>query len=76
MVFLSLNGSMLKRFWRGSIWISGNSVHNPVVPGFKLTKDEEGVEVDSTLYKQMVGSLMYLTATRPDLMFVYCQLTQ
>ena len=47
-----------------------NSVHNPVVPGFKLTKDEEGVEVDSTFYKQMVGSLMYLTATRPDLMFI------
>ena len=47
-----------------------NSVHNPVVPGFKLTRDEEGVEVDGTLYKQMVGNLMYLTATRPDLMFV------
>ena len=47
-----------------------NSVHNPVVPGFKLTKDEGGVEVDSTIYKQMVGSLMYLTATRPDLMFI------
>jgi hypothetical protein len=25
--------------------------------------------IDSTVYKQMVGSLMYLTATRPDLMF-------
>ena len=47
-----------------------NSVHNPVVPSFKLTKDEEGVEVDTTVYKQMVGSLMYLTATRPDLMFI------
>jgi len=46
-----------------------NSVHNPVVPGFKLTKDEEGVAADSTVYKQIVGSLMYLTATRPDLMF-------
>ena len=46
-----------------------NPVHNPVVPGFKLTRDKEGVEVDGTLYKQMVGSLMYLTATRLDLMF-------
>ncbi|XP_050125167.1 secreted RxLR effector protein 161-like [Malus sylvestris] len=46
-----------------------NSVQNPMVPGFKLTRDEEGVGVDSTLYKQMVGSLMYLTATRLDLMF-------
>jgi hypothetical protein len=47
-----------------------NSVHNPAVPSFKLTKDEEGIKVDSTLYKQIVGSLMYLTATRPDLMFI------
>jgi hypothetical protein len=47
-----------------------NSVHNPAVPGFKLTKDEEGITVDSTFYKQIVGSLMYLTATRPDLMFI------
>lgn len=26
-----------------------NSVHNPIVPGFKLMKDEDGVKVDSTL---------------------------
>lgn len=47
-----------------------NSVCNPIVPGQKVGRDEAGVKVDSTLYKQMVGSLMYLTATRPDLMFV------
>jgi len=41
-----------------------------MVPGFKLTKDEGGVEADSTVYKKMVGSLMYLTTTRPDLMFI------
>ncbi|XP_068336581.1 secreted RxLR effector protein 161-like [Pyrus communis] len=46
-----------------------NSVHNPVVPGFKLTRDKEGMKVDNTLYKQMIGSLMYLTAPHPDLMF-------
>jgi hypothetical protein len=57
---------VLERFSMGQC----NSVKNPIVPGFKLTKDEGGVQVDSTLYKQMVGSLMYLTATRPDLMFV------
>ncbi|CAL2226145.1 unnamed protein product [Prunus armeniaca] len=43
---------------------------NPVVPGFKLMKDEDGVRIDSTLYEQMVGSLMYLTATHLDLMFI------
>lgn len=47
-----------------------NSVCNLIVPGQKVSRDEVGVKVDSTLYKQMVGSLMYLTATRPDLMFV------
>ena len=46
-----------------------NSVCNPIVPGQKIGRDEAGEKVDSTLYKQMVGSLMYLTATRPDLMY-------
>lgn len=49
-----------------------NGVNNPIVPGVKLTKDEEGTKVDATVYKQMVGSLMYLTVTRPDLMYVVC----
>jgi hypothetical protein len=47
-----------------------NPVLNPIVPGCRLSKDEDGVKVDSTIYKQIVGSLMYLTATRPDMMFV------
>lgn len=49
---------------------SSNSVSNPMVPGQKIVRDEGGVKVDPTQYKQMVGSLMYLIATRPDLMFV------
>lgn len=44
-------------------------VYNPIVPGCRLFKYENGVQVDETLYKQMVGCLMYLTATRPDLMY-------
>ncbi|XP_038707298.1 secreted RxLR effector protein 161-like [Tripterygium wilfordii] len=47
-----------------------NPVHNPLVPGSKLVKDEDGVRIDSTLYKHMVGSLMYLTVTCPDMMFI------
>lgn len=46
-----------------------NPVSNPIVPGQKIGRDEAGEKVDPTLFKQMVGSLMYLTATRPDLMF-------
>ncbi|KAH7571430.1 hypothetical protein JRO89_XS04G0051400 [Xanthoceras sorbifolium] len=47
-----------------------NSVHNPIIPGFKIVKDEWGVKVDKTYFKQVICSLMYLTTTRPDLMFV------
>lgn len=46
-----------------------NSVTTPVEKGLKLVKDPAGKRVDCTLYKQIVGSLMYLTATRPDLMY-------
>ncbi|KAF7150925.1 hypothetical protein RHSIM_Rhsim02G0113200 [Rhododendron simsii] len=46
-----------------------NSVSTPTEFGLKLTKDHDGKKVDSTLYKQIVGSLMYLTATRPDIMY-------
>ncbi|XP_045831137.1 uncharacterized mitochondrial protein AtMg00810-like [Trifolium pratense] len=49
-----------------------NSVSNPIVPGSKLQKDESGQASNATLYKQMVGCLMYLLATRPDLAFSVC----
>ncbi|GLU00271.1 hypothetical protein SLE2022_176500 [Rubroshorea leprosula] len=45
-----------------------NSITTPVDKGVKLVKDPGGKSVDSKLYKQIVGSLMYLTATRPDIM--------
>ena len=41
----------------------------PIALGTKLTKNDDEPIVKNTLYKQMVGSLMYLTATRPDLMY-------
>lgn len=56
---------MLKKFGMAE----SNSVLNPIVLGFNIHKDENGVKVDSSLYKQMVGSMMYLTATRPDVMY-------
>nr|GEU84561.1 retrovirus-related Pol polyprotein from transposon TNT 1-94 [Tanacetum cinerariifolium] len=37
-----------------------------------LLKDEDGEEVDIHIYKSMIGSLMYLTSLRPDIMFVVC----
>ncbi|GJT79037.1 hypothetical protein Tco_1045762 [Tanacetum coccineum] len=37
-----------------------------------LLKDKDGEEVDVYMYRSMVGSLMYLTSSRPDIMFVVC----
>ncbi|GKC97973.1 retrovirus-related pol polyprotein from transposon TNT 1-94 [Tanacetum coccineum] len=42
----------------------------------KLTKDEEYESVDSTWYRVMIGSLLYLTASRPDIMFSVCLCTR
>lgn len=47
-----------------------NSIKNPIVPGFKLMRDKGGVRVNATQYKKMEGSLMYLIATRSNLMYV------
>nr|GEX09376.1 hypothetical protein [Tanacetum cinerariifolium] len=37
-----------------------------------LLKDEDGKEVDVHIYRSMIGLLMYLTYTRPDIMFAMC----
>ncbi|GJT50128.1 hypothetical protein Tco_0976285 [Tanacetum coccineum] len=37
-----------------------------------LFKDEDSEEVDIHLYRSMIGSLMYLTSSTPDIMFVVC----
>ncbi|GJS16808.1 putative ribonuclease H-like domain-containing protein [Tanacetum coccineum] len=37
-----------------------------------LLKDEDGEEVDVHMYRSMIGSLMYLTSSRPDIMFAVC----
>eukprot|EP00253_Pinus_taeda_P018863 PITA_18863 len=42
----------------------------PTVIGLKLSKEDSSKDFDPNLYKIIVGSLMYLTLTRPDIMFV------
>ncbi|GJS62410.1 putative ribonuclease H-like domain-containing protein [Tanacetum coccineum] len=37
-----------------------------------LLKDEDGEEVNVHMYRSMIGSLMYLTSLRPDIMFAVC----
>nr|GEV88818.1 hypothetical protein [Tanacetum cinerariifolium] len=49
-----------------------DSVDTPMIENKKLDKDLQGKPVDATLYRGMIGSLMYLTASRPDLIYVVC----
>ncbi|GJV59032.1 putative ribonuclease H-like domain-containing protein [Tanacetum coccineum] len=44
----------------------------PIETNKALLKDEEAEDVDVHLYRSMIGSLMYLTASRPDIMFAVC----
>ncbi|GKD40048.1 hypothetical protein Tco_1260255 [Tanacetum coccineum] len=51
---------------------SSDPVDTPMVEKYKLDEDTQGKAVDPTHYRGMVGTLMYLTASRPDLTFVVC----
>ncbi|GJV28758.1 uncharacterized mitochondrial protein-like protein [Tanacetum coccineum] len=51
---------------------SSNPVDTPMVERTKLDKDLQGTPVDPTRYRSMVGSLLYLTSSRPDLVFAVC----
>ena len=46
-----------------------NSVCTPTDLSLKLIKDDARKKVNATLYKQIVGSLIYLTSTRLDVMY-------
>ena len=48
---------------------SASSVRTPMSPNVKLTIDLLGKSVDPSLYRSMIGSLLYLTASRPDISY-------
>nr|GEV70546.1 retrovirus-related Pol polyprotein from transposon TNT 1-94 [Tanacetum cinerariifolium] len=58
----------LKKFGMDSC----DSVDTPMVDRLKLNEDPLGIPVDQTRFRSMVGSLMCLTASRPDLVFAIC----
>nr|GEU86424.1 retrovirus-related Pol polyprotein from transposon TNT 1-94 [Tanacetum cinerariifolium] len=47
-------------------------VDTPMVEKSKLDEDKEGKAVDPSHYRGMIGTLLYLTASRPDLQFAIC----
>ncbi|GKD62959.1 putative ribonuclease H-like domain-containing protein [Tanacetum coccineum] len=70
-IFLSQDkyvAEILKKFDFASVKTASTLIetHKPLV------KDEEAADVDAHLYRSMIGSLMYLTASRHDIMFAVC----
>ncbi|GKB43746.1 ribonuclease H-like domain, reverse transcriptase, RNA-dependent DNA polymerase [Tanacetum coccineum] len=60
--------NILKKF---DFW-SIRTATTPIESNKPLVKDEDGEDVDVHVYRSMIGSLMYLTASRPDIMFAMC----
>nr|GFA38695.1 putative ribonuclease H-like domain-containing protein [Tanacetum cinerariifolium] len=50
----------------------GKSASTPIDAEKPLLKDSDGEDVNVHTYRSMIGSLMYLTSSRPDIMFVVC----
>nr|GEW72588.1 hypothetical protein [Tanacetum cinerariifolium] len=50
----------------------GKSASTPIDTKKPLLKDPDGEDVDVHIYRSMIGSLMYLTSSRPDIMFTVC----
>ena len=51
---------------------SSKEISTPMSPNCRLDKDEDGINIDQKLYRDIIGSLLYLTASRPDFLFSIC----
>nr|GFB98096.1 uncharacterized mitochondrial protein AtMg00810-like [Tanacetum cinerariifolium] len=74
-IFLSQDkyvGDILKKFGYSDV----RSSNTPMDKENPWGKDETRKDVDLHLYRSMIGSLMYLTTYRPDIMFVVCTCTR
>nr|GEX02541.1 copia protein [Tanacetum cinerariifolium] len=52
--------------------LTSNYINTPMVEKNKLDEELQGTPVDATLYHGMIGSLMYLTSSRSDLLYAVC----
>ena len=48
-------------------------VGTPKVTGSKLSQTDDSENVEQKMYRYMIDSLLYVTATRPDVMHAVCQ---
>ncbi|GKB19488.1 retrovirus-related pol polyprotein from transposon TNT 1-94, partial [Tanacetum coccineum] len=56
--------------------LTSDYVDIPMVEKNKMDKDLQGTPIDATLYHEMIGSLMYLTSSRPDPIYAVCLCAQ
>jgi hypothetical protein len=59
---------LLKRFDMDN----SKPIKTPIATNAHLDLDEGGKSVDLKLYRSMIGSLLYLIASKPDIMFIVC----
>ena len=52
--------------------INNRCIGTPMSNSCKLSKDEEGKRADQKLYREMIASLLYLAASRSDIIFSVC----
>ncbi|GJT53484.1 retrovirus-related pol polyprotein from transposon TNT 1-94 [Tanacetum coccineum] len=51
---------------------SSDPIDTTMVEKSKLDADPQGKDIDPSRYRELIGSVMYLTASRPDLVFAVC----
>ncbi|GKE28739.1 retrovirus-related pol polyprotein from transposon TNT 1-94 [Tanacetum coccineum] len=76
-IFASTNTALCNEFanqmtTKFKMSMMGDSVDIPMVENNKMDEDLQGTPVDATLYRGAIGSLMYLTSSRPDLIYAVC----
>ncbi|GKA60222.1 retrovirus-related pol polyprotein from transposon TNT 1-94 [Tanacetum coccineum] len=73
-IFASTNTALCNEFANlmTTNLLTSDSVDTPMVEKNNLDEDIQGTLVDVILYRGMIGSLMYLTSSRPDLIYAAC----
>jgi hypothetical protein len=68
-IFIS-QGKYLREMMKRFQMEDSKPVGTPMVTGCKLSKDDDSPDVDQSSYRSMIGSLLYITSSRPDIMHV------
>eukprot|EP00253_Pinus_taeda_P020128 PITA_20128 len=67
---------MKEEFEMTDMGLDSKAAITPTVMGLKLSKKDSNKDFDPSLYKSIIGRLMYLTATRPDIIHVVILLSR